>query len=250
MSIVPMPPKPSLPILIEVVKRFVDGAKKVWNALRGKDKKQDEIAQQKGVNIAKSKADEISDLNQLLMEYRANISDAADSLEHDMIMECVDMIDSIMEDLKEHNEKLKVVRIERSKRRFSNVNRELKGTFSEYIKKRISLDDSECLAALKLPAGELKNKRLQELKEKAFIEASNEILDRVKKTVDDFIYDIEDAFYEHLERSEEKLAEKTAAFEKLSDMGDHGSQEEILLNSGYIIAMCKIAEDELTEEIG
>ena len=75
-----MPPKPSLPILIEVVKRFVDGAKKVWNALRGKDKKQDEIAQQKGVNIAKSKADEISDLNQLLMEYRANISDAADSL--------------------------------------------------------------------------------------------------------------------------------------------------------------------------
>ena len=69
MSIVPMPPKPSLPILIEVVKRFVDGAKKVWNALRGKDKKQDEIAQQKGVNIAKSKADEISDLNQLLMEY-------------------------------------------------------------------------------------------------------------------------------------------------------------------------------------
>ena len=80
MSIVPMPPKPSLPILIEVVKRFVDGAKKVWNALRGKDKKQDEIAQQKGVNIAKSKADEISDLNQLLMEYRANISDAADSL--------------------------------------------------------------------------------------------------------------------------------------------------------------------------
>ena len=52
-----MPPKPSLPILIEVVKRFVDGAKKVWNALRGKYKKQDEIAQQKGVNIAKSKAD-------------------------------------------------------------------------------------------------------------------------------------------------------------------------------------------------
>ena len=47
---------------------------------------------------------------------------------------------------------------------------------------------------IKLPSGELKNKRLQEMKQKVFIEAGNEIIRQIKDTVEEFLETVEDAF--------------------------------------------------------
>ena len=245
MSIMPNPLKHPPFWLLE---KIIDGAKKLWGIIKGKDKKQAELAEQKGIDPNKSKAEEISELNRLLLEYRSNISSAAESLEHDMIVECVGMIGDISDKLQELNESLKIVRVESVKRKFSRVRKELKGTFDEYVKKRISLDDAECLAALQLPAGELKNQRLQALKEKAFVEATNEIIERVKSKVDDFLDEMDDAFDEHLIRSEEKLTEKTEVFEKLSVSLDGDIQEEIMTEAVHKLAMCELAEEIIDSE--
>lgn len=243
MSIMPIPPKIPPILGYEILKKVVQGAKKIWNKITGKDEIQDNISKQKGIDPNKSQAEDIAELNKLLIEYRSNISADAESMEQNMIVEYADMIEYILDALKEYNKALNVVRIETVKRKFVKVKKSLKGTFAEYINKRISLDDAECITVLRLPAGELKNNRLQELKEKAFIEAANEIIDNIRGAVADFLYDLEDAFTEQLERSEEKFAEKTEIFDKLSNSYDEDTHEAIMFNAEYLIAVCELAEE-------
>lgn len=155
-------------------------AKYAWSVITGQDEVQDKIASKKGFNPEKSEANEIADLHKLLVEYRQNISAAADEIEREMIVECSMMLKEIMEVFEEQNKTLKLVRTESVKRKFNRASKELKGTFAEYVEKRFSLDDAECVKILKLPAGDLKNQRLQDMKQNVFIQAGNEIIRRIK----------------------------------------------------------------------
>lgn len=220
-------------------------AKYAWSVITGTDKVQEEISNKKGFNPEKSEANEIAELNKLLTEYRQKISASANDLEHEMIVECSMMLDEIMEVFNEHNKTLKLVRTEAIKRQFNRACKDLKGTFAEYVEKRFSLDDMECVKILKLPAGDMKNQRLQEMKQNVFIQAGNEIIKRIKETVDEFSETVEYAFDEHLERSEEIIKNKTDAFEKMSEGfdGDSKSLESVILKSDYIIAVCSYADN-------
>ena len=253
----PFPPVPSVPpetigkILkgfVKVGKKIIEGivnvGKTVWEAITGPDKKQEELSNKKGFNPEKSEANDIAELNKLLNEYKANISGAANDLEREMIVEYADQLEEIMSVFEECNKDLKVVRSETVRRRFKRMNNGLKGTFNEYISKRISLDDPEFVKILKLPAGELKNQRLQEMKQKVFIEAGNEIVSRIKNTAEEFTDTVEDAFSEHLERSEQTIEEKNEAFEELSKASEEGTKavETVLIKADYMIAVCFFAD--------
>ena len=72
-------------------------AKYAWSVITGKDKVQEEIANKKSLNPEKSEANEIAELNKLLMEYRQNISAAANDMEREMIIECSMMLQEIMD---------------------------------------------------------------------------------------------------------------------------------------------------------
>lgn len=219
-------------------------AKYAWSVITGQDEVQDKIASKKGFNPEKSEANEIADLHKLLVEYRQNISAAADEIEREMIVECSMMLKEIMEVFEEQNKTLKLVRTESVKRKFNRASKELKGTFAEYVEKRFSLDDAECVKILKLPAGDLKNQRLQDMKQNVFIQAGNEIIRRIKDTVDDFSETVEDAFDEHLERSEKAIQDKTDSFEELEKGldGDAKSLESVILKADYLIAVCSYTD--------
>lgn len=219
-------------------------AKYAWSVITGTDEVQDEISKQKGINPEKSNANEIAELNKLLVDYRQNISSAATDMEREMIVECSMMLDEIMELFNEHNKTLKLVRSDSIKRKFSRACKDLKGTFASYVEKKFSLDDAECVKILKLPAGDLKNQRLQEMKQNVFIEAGNEVIRRIKDTVDDFMETVEDAFDEHLERSEQVIQDKTEAFEDISKGFDGDSQEfeSVIIKSNYMLAVCSYAD--------
>ena len=236
---------------LEAVGKVIGGigkvAKYAWGLITGEDKKQDEIARQKGVNPEKSSVDEIAELNKLLMEYRQNISSAADSMEREMVVECSMMLQDIMDLFDEYNQNLKILRSDSVRRKFGRESKGLKGTFAEYVQKRISLDDTECVKILKLPAGELKSQRLQEMKQSVFVEASNEIISRIKDTVDDFSETVENAFLEHLDRAEEQVAEKTSTFEELNKISEKDTHavESVLLKADYLLAISSYVEREL-----
>jgi len=236
---------PLLPILGKVVKTVVKVAKGAWNLITGKDEVQEEISNQKSFNPEKIQADDIAELNRMLNEYRKNISAAAGDLEREMIIEYAEEMKEIMDTFEEYNKTLKVARSETIKRRYKRMSNDLKGTFEEYISKRISLDDPEFVKVLKLPSGELKNQRLQEMKQKIFIEAKDDIIRKIKDAVDDFMETVEDAFTEHLDRAEESVREKGQAFEELSDASrdDTEAAEKVFIKADYIIALCSCAEN-------
>lgn len=239
MSVLPLPP--SWPIFVPMVIKL---AKSIWQKIRGKDKNQEKIAEQRGFNPEKSTADEMAELQKMLNDYRTGIISEGNNLENEMMVEYSTEMQEIMDLFEEYNSTLKIMRAEAVKRRFRRLGNDIKGTFGEHITKRISLDDAECVSALKLPSGELKNQRLQELKEKVFLEAANEITRKIKENVDDFSETVEDAFYEHLDQNEVKLNEKTEAFEKLSHVAENDtvSVESALLSSDYMIALCSYGE--------
>ncbi|GEM_PF-2376927 len=236
-----------LPKVLPVIPAIIGAVGTAWEKIKGKDRNQDRIAQQKGMNPEKNTANEIAELNKLLMEYRQSISAAADDMEREMIVECSMMLQDIMEVFETYNKELKIVRSDSVKRKFVRISKDLKGTFAEYVQKRISLDDAECVKILKLPAGELKNQRLQEMKQRVFVEAGNEIIRRIRDAVDDFSETVEDTFSEHLEHAEEKVQEKTNAFEELSKMTDNDREaaESVLLKADYLLAVCAYADEEL-----
>ena len=236
---------PLLPILGKVVKTVVKVAKGAWNLITGKDEVQEEISNQKSFNPEKIQADDIAELNRMLNEYRKNISAAAGDLEREMIIEYAEEMKEIMDTFEEYNKTLKVARSETIRRRYKRMSNDLKGTFEEYISKRISLDDPEFVKVLKLPAGELKNQRLQEIKQKIFIEAKDDIIQKIKDAVDDFMETVEDAFTEHLDRAEESMAEKSQAFEELSLSSENDTEtaEKVFVKADYIMALCSCAEN-------
>lgn len=245
-SIFPMPPQMPFPLpnLGKIVEKIVKVGKYAWSVITGKDEKQDEIASQKRYNPEKSEANEIAELNKLLTEYRQNIIAAGNDIEREMIVECSMEMQEIMEVFENFNKDLKIARTESVRRKFKHLNSELKGTFSDYIEKKISLDNPECVKVLKLSAGELKNQRLQEMKQNVFIAAKDEMIEKIKYTVSEFTETIEDSFYDHFERAEETIEVKKQAFEKMSTTveGDSDHIENIILQSNYILAVCSLID--------
>lgn len=244
MSILPFPQRFPLPDFRRIAKKIIKVGKYAWSVITGKDEKQDEIASKKSYNPEKSEANEIAELNKILSEYRQNIITAGNDIEREMIVECSMEMQDIMDVFDGFNKELKIARSESIKRKFKHLNNELKGTFSDYIEKKISLDNPDCIKILKLPAGDLKNQRLQEMKQSVFIAAKDEMIEKIKYTVSDFLETIEDSFNEHLDRAEEKIEVKREAFEKMSVAAEGNSDniETVLLKSNYILSVCSFAD--------
>lgn len=239
----PLPP--IIPAFEKIAGRLVKAAENAWNFIMGKDKVQEEISNQKGFNPEKIQADDIAELNRMLNDYKKNISSAAGELERAMIIEYAEEIKEIMDFFEEYNRDLKVTNFEMVKRRCKRMSKDLNGTFERYISKRISLDDPEFVRVLRLPAGELKNQRLQERKQKVFIEGKDDIIQKIKYAVEDFLDTVENSFSEHLNRAEEMIAEKKQAFEELSvsSENDVETAEKVFIKLDYIIALCSCAEE-------
>lgn len=240
----PKPPGFPFPDFKKVIERIINAGKYAWSVITGQDSKQDEIASKKSLNPEKSDVSEIAELNRLLNEYRQNIISAGSEIEREMIVECSMEIQEIMDVFEEFNRELKIARSDSIKRKFKHMNSELKGTFADYIEKKFSLDNSECIKILKLPAGDLKNQRLQEMKQNVFIAAKNEMIDKIKYAVSDFYDTVEDAFSEHLDRAAESIEDKKSTFEKMSMATEEDAEsiESVLLQSDYILSVCYYAE--------
>ena len=217
----------------------------IWNMITGSDEIQEEISRIKTYNPEKTEANDVAKLNELLLEYRQSIIKIGDNLEREMIAVCAMELKDIMDMFDAFNQDLKIIRAESVKKKFRRLSTELQGTFSDYISRRISLDNVECINVLKLPAGDLKNQRLQELKQNVFIEATDAVVDKMKLIINDFLETVEDAFFEHLDRAEISVEEKSSAFAKLSAVTNENieSAEAVLLKAHYMLAVSCYAEE-------
>ena len=233
-------PGGNIPVIGDILKGIGKIAKYAWSVITGKDEEQEKIVNKKGLNPEKSDANEIAELNQLLIKYRQNISAAADDMEREMIVECSMMLQDIMDVFEEQNKTLKLMRTETIKRQFNRACKDLKGTFAEHVDKRFSLDDAKFVKILKMDKCNMKNQELQKMKQDVFVQAGNEVINSIRDTVDEFSDTVQDAFEEHLDRAEETIQNKADAFEELSTglNSDSKALESVILKADYMISVC------------
>lgn len=220
-----------------------DKAKKIVKIIFGKD--EEEIKQQKSYNTEKSSASDIMILNKALNECRMSFKESFDELESALKKECQRNIDGILEMIDDINLSVKVCNTLSMKRQLSYIIDDIDGTAMNHMKKRISLDDAECLAILKLPAGDLKGTRMRKLKKKIYSEAIGIVSEKIRKSILNILENISDTVEEKVGEIELKADERKKNFEIISDDSKENisKKEEIKLDSAYFSSIGSLGED-------
>ena len=199
----------------------------------------------------KSDIADVQRLNGILLEYRNEVKRVATDLENDIIEDCNDVFEKIMNLFESANESYEIYRVERMKRRFERIEGHISGAFERHVARRISLDDRECSEILRMLPGEAKGQRMQELKKKVFIEVVDDITSKINEVIDELFEDIDDAIQHRLETIGTQLLEKSTVYNELIANGDAKGdvQESIVLNGEYMVSTLELIEELVTQEI-
>lgn len=194
------------PVPMPDLGKIWDKTKKIVKIIFGKD--EEEVKQQKGFNTEKSSASDIMALNTALNNCRMSFKESFDELESELKKECQRTIDGILEMIDSINSSVKVCNVSSMKRQLSYIVDDINGTAMNHMNRRISLDDAECLAILKLPAGDLKGTRMNELKKKIYSEAIGIVSDKIRKSIMNILDNISDTVEDKVGDIELKAEEK------------------------------------------
>lgn len=232
-----------IPLPMPDLSKVWEKTKKIVKIIFGKD--EEEIKNQKSHNVEKSSASDIMLLNTALNECRMSFKESFDELESALKKECQRTIDGILEMIDGINSSVKVCNALSMKRQLSYIVDDIDGTAMNHMKKRISLDDAECLAVLKLPAGDLKGSRMRELKKKIYSEAINIVSEKIRKSIMNILDNISDTVEEKAEEIELKADEKKKSFEIISDDSKENisKKEDLKLDSAYFLSIGGLGED-------
>ena len=235
-SIAPIPPEILLP-LIEMASKVVD-------KVLGKVFADDKTKEQPAYNPEKSEAADVAEINAALVDYRGEVKKATAELEGEIKKTCESVFTEVLSSLEFANEEFEFYRPSRLKRKLDTFLQEMDGIFANYTAKRISLDNADCLAVLKMRPGDLKGQRMRELKELVFKESVEEVNQKLNNFVGEFFEDMEFSVDHRMAEVEQRLEEKIAAFEiaESNDAKNSGRLEEIIYHAGYLRSVLLAAE--------
>lgn len=237
MPTIPGPLGPLEPLLIELLG-------KAGNKLIDKLFSDDKTKEQPAYNPEKSEAEEVLALNADLMDYRSEVKQASAELESIIKEKCEEFFTKAIDDLEAANKQFEFYRTSRLKRKLNDFLQELDGIFAKYTAKRISLDDADCLAILKMRPGDLKGQRMRELKELVFKESIEELNRKMESFVNEFFEDMEFSVDHRMAEVEQRLEEKITAFKIAeSSNAQHSDRlEEIILRAEYLRSVFAVSE--------
>lgn len=229
--------RPPIPVEIpkKILERLIKAGKSFFHTLiNGED-----VKNRAPMDTKNGTADEMMELNKVLLEYRSKVSKEASELEESIAGLCKERFDAIVDTLEFANSDFQFYRVETLKRKLDHFLEEIDGYFGQNISKRISLDDMECINILKMLPGDLKGQRMAELKKKVIQESIGSLCKKVRDFENDFFEGMELSVDSRLEGLEDRIREKRAAFETLekSNEDTSASKEEVVLNAAYIFSI-------------
>lgn len=232
-SIIPTIPPPLLPLIDIVVNKLID---KIFD--------KDKIKEQPAYNPEKSDATEVMEINNALMEYRGEVKQATVELEGEIKKACENVFTEVINTLEFANEEFEFYRVSRMKRKLESFLQDIDGIFSNYTAKRISLDDTDLIAVLKMRPGELKGQRLRDLKKQVLFESVEEVNRKLNCFVSEFFEDMEFSVDHRMNEIEQRLEEKMIAFEaaESSDIKHSARLEEIIIRAEYIRSIYAVSK--------
>lgn len=237
------PPIPPIDIfkIITIGKKIIRVIKDLF-AGDDETKKQDPLTKDSDLS-------EVATLNGVLLEYRNQVKHVADELEKDIIAECMEVFNKIIDIFQSANDSYEIYRVERLKRKFDRMINNIPGVFERHVAKRISLDDIECSEILKMLPGETKGERMKSLKKKVFIEAIEDITHKLNEAVEELLEDIDDAIQMRLDTMKNQLEEKALAYDSIiCSAKEKGNESQVVkLNATYLLAMTELVDDLVSE---
>lgn len=155
-------------------------------------------------------------LNEILISFLEGYNQYADQIEVQCIKIVEDYYKSLIKKLKDNPEnkrfKAKIKRLEQEK---SRIRDDIKGTIRKELGKRMSLDDSECLAILKMDAGSQKKERMKTFSNKIIKNALGTLAKNVRQTIDVQAEEVMDVMMEIQEERENAVTNMKRQYDKM-----------------------------------
>lgn len=186
----------------------------------------EEVASENSFDITDSNVYTTERLNSILIEFADDYMENAAKIEENSIKaveEYYDQLLSVVE--KNQNIGYSKSAIRKLKANKLKMRKDIKNSIREPLKKRMSLDDSECLEILKMESGPKKKKRMTTFAKKAIGEALDNLADMVKETLDMQLEELEEGFNEVAEKQEKEFAVLKDYMKKFCDSAENDVKE-------------------------
>lgn len=227
-----------------------DKVEKVKNFFRGGSRNAGYSAgREDSYDPEKARMEETIRINTILTEFRMSVESQSDKLEKSVLRESRKSIDSLIDYLKSVNKQeyagkqlnLNLSKIQRENRKTEDL---IHGYIKKKAQKRVSLDDTECLSILKLPAGKEKEKKMTAFADQIINEAILELTDLIRESMDkqcqNLIEQIEDRVQNVMLLSKDKL-KKTKEIEVLKTRDKISLQNE-QIKIGYSVSVIDLLD--------
>lgn len=196
-----------------------------------------------------AKAEQTMRINQTLSDLRQKMEQESRKVEDKSLRVTRKAIDDLMTELKRINgqeyagRKLNL-NLERLQRENEKTEKAVHGCFSNYMAKRISLDDRECVSILEMEAGPNKEQRMKDFITKVSKESLQEIGSQVKNSLTEQMDNIRTIVEERLQLVDSDAQEKVREYEAISKNKDENipAWEENLLAARTIASFCTMGE--------
>ncbi|MCU7209805.1 hypothetical protein NEH72_08105 [Turicibacter sp. 1E2] len=209
------------------------------------DKLSQEVSELSSYIKESARLSETIRINESLSNFSLNLQKQADELEELSLKESKIYFEYLIEQLRETNGSNGVkINLNKMKREFLKIERNIRGSFKVHLAKRISLDDTECLRILQLEEGLEKKQRMECLGNKVLLEAREQLCDNIRECILEQQEYIEDQVIDKLEEvicSLKELNDKVLEFEKIKV----NNEDKIELEKAKCISKIEIINDVL-----
>ena len=180
-----------------------------------------------------------------LTQFRDDTRNRSERLENEIIKESRETLDDFLNDVKKYNNikyggnrlNVNLSQIERENRKTED---KIHGFIVKRVAKRVSLDDDECLAILKLNAGKEKENKLDEFYKKVLKEAIKDLEEVLRDAMEKQTDIVEDHISSRIENVVSIVTNKTNDFNKIQQVknSDESKMEQEQIKLSHIVAMC------------
>lgn len=179
-------------------------------------------------------------LNTILREFSDKYMKSAVTIEKNCVKAVEDYYNKLMPVVENARElRFSTSAVRKIKNNKEEMKKSINNSIEKPLRKRLSLDDRECLEILKLDSGTRKKEKMDLFVRKVIKEARDNLANEVKKSLDMQMDDIEEAFHEMKEKQEKEFNNIMEAFKKISDsiVSETGDKEKACVLPIIVIEM-------------
>ena len=166
---------------------------------------------------ASSSADQVNDVNEILLDYSERYRHFACELENDCLAlvqkrfeETMELLNARVELKRDFKQEIKALR-----RRHEEFCATIPDAITGVVAKRVSIDDSECRSILALTASDSKRYKLRNFCKAVVREANDNLAQRVHAALVEQANEIDDALDEYMEEKEQNLSNMQRIFAQM-----------------------------------